>query len=243
MSIRNQLEEDLVNYIDDVLEKCNSRAAYVINFILKNGSITGDDLHAIYGHGARAVGDVRDNGIPIVTNRVKGNGNKTIAQYVFGSAKDIKKHKFGGRINFPKSLKPKLIERDGSTCKISLQDLAEEDLQVDHRVPFFISGDLKGKRNPDDFMLLSRSMQRAKSWDCEKCKNLLDNFDIEICKTCYWAYPENYSHVAMKDMRIIYVAWEDNEVTEYDRMESACKESGKTVQDYLKSIVTEKFSD
>jgi len=86
-------------------------------------------------------------------------------------------------------------------------------------------------------------MQRAKSWDCEHCKNLLDSFDVDICRTCYWAYPENYTHVAMKEMRSINITWEGKEVKEYDRMENSCREDGKTVQDYLKSIVNELFSD
>jgi hypothetical protein len=47
----------------------------------------------------------------------------------------------------------------------------------------------------------------------------------------------------MKEMRSINVTWEGAEVAEFDRMDNTCKENGKTVQDYLKSIVTKKFSD
>ena len=244
MSIRNQLEPELLEYIDQVLEVCSSRAVYVINYILDHGSISSEHIrNQGYVHGARAIGDVRDNGIPLDTNNTKSSDNRTIANYTFGSAAEIKRHKFGGRINFPKKLKGQLIARDGLVCSISQQALPEKELQIDHRVPYYISGDVQGERNPDDFMLLSKSMQRAKSWDCEHCQNLLDSFDVEVCKTCYWAYPKSYTHVAMKEMRSINVIWEGTEVAEFDRMENACKENGKTVQDYLKSIVTEKFSD
>jgi|SRR5690554_996482 len=244
MSIRSKLEPELLEYIDLVVKVCSSRAVYVINHILDNGSISSEDIrNEGYVHGARAVGDVRDNGIPLITNNIKSTDNRTIAEYTFGPAKDIKRHKFGGRVNFPKKLKGQLIDRDGLICNISQQSLPEGELTIDHRVPYYISGDIQGDRDPNDFMLLSKSMQRAKSWDCEHCQNLLDKFDIEICKTCYWAYPENYTHVAMKEMRSINVTWEGAEVAEYDKMENSCKESGETAQDYLKKIVKERFSD
>lgn len=242
MSIRNQLEPELLEYIDQVLEVCSSRAVYVINHILEHGYITSEHIrNQGYVHGARAVGDVRDNGVPLNTHNTKSSDNRTIAEYTFGSAAEIKRHKFGGRVNFPTKLKGLLIARDGLICSISQQELPENELQIDHRVPYYISGDIQGERNPDDFMLLSKSMQRAKSWDCEHCQNLLENFDVEICKTCYWAYPKSYKHVAMKEMRSINITWEGSEVAEFDRMDQACKENGKTVQDYLKSIVTENF--
>lgn len=244
MSIKNNLEPELLVYIKLVTEVCSARAVYVINYILENGSISSEDIrNKGYVHGARAVGDVRDNGIPLIKNNTKSTDNRTIAEYTFGLAKDIKKHKFGGRINFPKKLKGQLLDRDGLICSISQQPLAEGELTIDHRVPYYLSGDIQGDRNPEDFMLLSKSMQRAKSWDCEHCLNLRNEFDIEVCKTCYWAYPENYTHVAMKKMRSINITWEGVEVSEYDQMESSCKESGKTVQDYLKAIVNERFTD
>jgi len=96
---------------------------------------------------------------------------------------------------------------------------------------------------PNDFMLLSKSMQRAKSWDCEHCKNLLDHFDLGICKTCYWAYPEDYSHVAMKKIRNLNITWEGDEVCSFDNMKSSCDEEGRTIQDYIKSVVRDNFSD
>jgi hypothetical protein len=174
MTDKNQLDSELLGYINEVLEVCTSRATYVINHILEHGCINSEHIrNKGYIHGARAVGDVRDNGIPLITRKIKSSDNRSIAEYVLGSSSDIKRHKFGGRVNFPKTLKQKLIERDGLYCSISQQPLPEIELQIDHRIPYYISGDLQAVRDPNDFMLLSKSMQRTKSWDCEHCKNLL----------------------------------------------------------------------
>lgn len=242
MSIRDGLEPELLEYIDLVTEVCSSRGLYVIKHILENGSISSEDIRdAGYVHGARAIGDVRDNGIPLITSNIKSSDNKTIGNYTFGLAKDIKRHKYGGRVNFPKKLKRQLVERDGLFCRISQQPLPEEELTIDHRVPYYISGDIEGDRDPSDFMLLSKSMQRSKSWDCEHCPNLLNMFDVETCKNCYWAYPEKYTHVAMKIIRSLTVTWEGVEAVEYDRLEEVCQKKGETVQDFLKKIVKERF--
>lgn len=238
VSIREQLDPVLLDYIDQVLEVCSLRASYVINHILEHGSINSEDLrNRGYVHGARAVGDVRDNGVPLITKTTKSSDNRNIAEYAFGPPEKIKRHKFGGRINFPSTLKKQLIERDDLVCKLSQQELPREELQVDHRIPFYIAGDIKGERNPDDFMLLSRSMQRAKSWSCEHCENLLKHFDPDVCKTCYWAYPENYSHVAMKMERRINIVWQGDEVQDYERLASTAIEFDTSVQNYLKGIV------
>lgn len=242
MSIRNQLDPALVKYIDNVLEVCSSRARFVINSILENGSITSEDLRDEgYVHGARAIGDVRDNGVPLITQKTKSRDDRNIARYVFGSAADIKRHKFGGRINFPGKLKIQLLKRDGAVCSISQQELPVSELQIDHRVPFFISGDIKGERNPDNFMLLSKSMQRAKPWECEHCDNLLTHFDAAICETCYWAFPENYKHVAMRELRMVTVTWEGEEVKTFDSMDEYAQQQGKSVQDVIKELTSEKF--
>jgi hypothetical protein len=240
MSIRNQLDQALLAYIDQVLEVCGSRAAYVINFILENGSISSEDIQSKgYVHGARAIGDVRDNGIPLITGKIKSSTGRSIAKYTFGDVIDIKKHKFGGRVAFPAKLKGDLIKRDGLICHISQQELPEDELQIDHRIPYYISGDVEGERDPADFMLLSRSMQRAKSWDCEHCENLITHFDLKICKTCYWAYPENYSHVAIKESRTVNIIWQGTEVKDFDIMKGNSEKEGLSIQEYVKKVIRE----
>lgn len=236
------MEKDLENYIRDVLTVCSARAAFIINQIIEYGSIDSEKIRNTgYVHGARAVGDVRDNGIPIVTNKIKSSDNRTIAKYTFGPAADIKKHKFGGRIQFPSSLKAKLIARDGLFCAISEQPLPKNELQIDHRVPYYISGDITRERNPADFMLLSKSLQRSKSWDCEQCENLKVHFKIEICRSCYWAYPDNYTHIAMRTQRSINVTWEKDEVEEFGMLAEESSRIGSSPQELIKTIVKKRY--
>lgn len=242
MNIRDQLDPELAEYIELVLNVCSSRAAYVINHILEHGSISSEDIrNEGYVHGARAVGDVRDNGIPLVTKSTKSTDNRTIAEYFLGSAKDIKRHKFGGRIAFPASLKQQLIDRDGLICQVSKQELPESELQIDHRIPYYLSGDIKGERDPADFMLLSRSMQRAKSWDCEHCPNLFHHFQIDNCRSCYWAYPDAYTHAAMKEVRRLSITWQGDEVASFDTMKEVCQQQMVTPQSFVKGMIRKAF--
>jgi len=80
MKKRAQLDAELVEYIDKVLTVCSSRAAYVINTIFRDGFIDSETIRDEgYVHGARAIGDVRDNGVPLTTLKTKSSGGKSIA--------------------------------------------------------------------------------------------------------------------------------------------------------------------
>lgn len=68
------------------------RPRTVIQHILKNGYITSQELKDVYGynHPPRAVRDVREYGIPLVTYRVQGADGRSIAAYKFGNPDDAK---------------------------------------------------------------------------------------------------------------------------------------------------------
>ena len=65
-------------YSQSMLDKLNSvkdkRPRTVINHILRKGFITSQELKDLYGynHPPRAIRDVRERGIPIITSRVRG---------------------------------------------------------------------------------------------------------------------------------------------------------------------------
>ena len=168
----------MIDYPDEFLSLLQSvkakRPRTVIQHILKYGFITSEQLRDTYGynHPPRAIRDVREYGIPIVTYRVTGTDGKSIAAYKFGDPAEIKINlsKSTGRTVLSKALKHALIEKYGSKCFIYLETLDESVLQVDHRIPYEIGGE-NDENNIDYYMLLSPSANRAKSWTCEHCEN------------------------------------------------------------------------
>lgn len=72
----SNLPPEFIKRLNSITAK---RPATIIKHILKKGYITSEEIKNIYGynHPPRAIRDVREQGIPIVTYRVKDN-NKVI---------------------------------------------------------------------------------------------------------------------------------------------------------------------
>lgn len=115
------------------------------------------------------------------------------------------------------------------------------ELQIDHRVPYEIAGD-NGSNSDDlsEYMLLCASANRAKSWSCENCLNWKTK-DIVACKTCYWAYPESYTHIAMRDIRRLDLLWVGEEVSEYDLLIKEATRVQEDAPEYVKNVLRNHF--
>ena len=195
------------------------RPKTVIQHILEHGFVTTEELKNLgYEHAPRAARDVREQGIPLETFRVKDSNGRTIAAYRFGDPSKAENNisKTAGRTVLSKALKKALVEKYGSKCFIYLQPMDERLLQVDHRVPYEIGGEQKDK-NLDCYMLLSPSANRAKSWTCEHCPNW-QRKDVGFCLKCFWAHPEGYSHVAGQEQRQIIITFTGDEVEDYKKL-------------------------
>ena len=216
------------------------RPKVVIDHIIKHGFITTEELRETYGynHPPRAAGDVRDQGIPLETFKVKGRDGRSIGAYRFGDASKIEGGKLGGRKILPKKIKKALIAEFGARCAITREEYDESYLQLDHRIPYRVSGDT-GDNNSKaaNFMLLSGSAQRQKSWACEHCKNFIVAKSEKTCRTCYWASPDNYKHVAMRDERRVDVVFSGGEIRKYKILETRAALGGNSVQDQIKKLV------
>ncbi len=231
-------------YTKNFLELCQSvtakRPKTVIDHILKYGQITTEELKDTYGynHHPRAVRDVREHGIPLETFRVTGSDGRKIAAYRFGNQSDARFGKLSGRTALSKTIKEYLIKKYGNKCFIYLETIDENDLQIDHRIPFEVAGDgVADEKNPDDFMLLSGSANRAKSWSCEHCKNWINHKNSEICLDCYWAYPERYSHIAMRQVRRVDLLWEGDDVKQYEFLNEKAVSHDKNMPEFIKEII------
>lgn len=228
-----QLPKDFLNRLKSITAK---RPATIIAHILKHGSINSEEIKEIYGynHPPRAIRDVREQGIPIETFRVRGNDGRIIAAYRFGDPykKEDNIAKTSGRTALSKALKKALIDIYGSKCFIYQQDIDERLLQIDHRIPYEIGGD--NSKEVDAYMLLSPSANRAKSWSCEHCLNW-ERKDMDFCKHCFWAYPENYTHVAGNQERRIVISFTGNEIDDYNKLIDALGLEG--AGKYIKEII------
>jgi hypothetical protein len=184
------------------------------------------------------VRDVREHGIPLETFKVKGADGRTIAAYRFADLSKIESHKLGGRQVFSKQLSVDLYERQEGRCGICHQAYERRYLQVDHRVPYQVIGDqVADESTRSAFMLICGSCQRGKSWTCEHCKNWLEQKEPKICRSCYWADPTAYDHVAMQPQRRADIVWAGREVAEFERLRRTAKDHDRSVPDEIKFIV------
>ncbi len=231
---------------DDFLQLCRSvtakRPKAVIDHILEYGFITTEDLKETYGynHPPRAARDVREHGIPLETFRVVGSDGRKIAAYRFGDISKARFSRFSGRTGLSKQIKDALVNSYGCRCFIYLEEVDERELQIDHRVPFEVDGE--PDLEPENFMLLCGSANRAKSWACEHCQNWIEIKDKSICLSCYWAYPENYLHIEMRQVRRIDLLWEGDEVAVYEALKQRAISLGKAISSFVKEIIEQEIS-
>ncbi len=230
----SSLDDEFLAYCKSILAK---RARTVIDHILKHGIITNEDLSNTYGydHPPRAIRDVREHGIPLVTHKLSSpKTERKIGAYTFDNISQIKKGRIGGRKSFSKQFKILLIEKYSSKDAVTGEKLDSRYLQIDHRIPYEINGEAS-RVDLQDYMLLDASSQRSKSWSCEHCINFIKLHNANTCKTCFWASPEDYQHVAMKDVRRVEVVWSGSEVSEFESLNLDTKKDGVTIQKLIKS--------
>lgn len=211
-----ELPKEFLDKLSSIKAK---RPATIIQHILKHGHITTEEIKNLYGynHPPRAVRDVREQGVPLVTFRIKDTEGRSIAAYKFGDPTQASNaiSKRAGRTALSKAIKEALIEKYGSVCFVYQETLDPAILQIDHRIPYEIGGE------PGDdianYMLLSPSANRAKSWSCEHCPNW-SNKDKQFCVSCFWSHPENYTHIAGNKEKRIVLTFTGNEIEDYNQL-------------------------
>jgi len=235
----SSLDESMISLCRSVQAK---RARTVIDHILQYGVITNEELSDLYGydHPPRAIRDVRENGIPLVTHSITSpKTGRRMGAYTFDDTSKIKADRVGGRKAFSKQFKQNLIEVYGCRDTITGEFLDERYLQIDHRIPYEVAGDNAFPLSPQDFMLLDASSNRAKSWSCEHCNNFKTTHDPNICKKCFWASPENYSHIAETPSRRIELVWTGEEIADFEKITKKAQAGGMDLTKYIKKVLIE----
>lgn len=226
-------------FLERLSQVKNRRARIVIEHILREGHITTEELKELYGynHPPRAAKDVRDEGIPLRTFKVKSSDGRTIAAYEFDDPAKLIEGRIGGRRAFSKKFKNALYEAAQGKCAICNGDFTIRELQIDHRVPYEIAGEPDYlERHLDDYMLLCGSCNRTKSWSCEHCPNWTLK-QIETCKTCYWASPLSYQHIATRNIRRTELVWENDEIATLDALQNNATEARLSLSQYIKEVL------
>lgn len=233
---RDKLPLEFLELLDSVT---NKRARVVIDAILEKGFVTTEEITLKgYEHAPRAARDVRELGIPLDTFRVTNSEGKKIAAYRFGELTQIRNNILQGRKTFPKLFKEKLANNNGCVCEVDQASYELRYLQIDHRIPYEVSGDTNDLI-VEEYMLLCSSCNRAKSWSCEKCSNWLNDKDSEICQTCYWANPSEYDHIALRNVRRLDILFEGQSIDTHDELKKYAEEQGMSVQQYVLKLLDE----
>ena len=227
-------------FLDRINAVTAKRPRTVAQHILKHGQITSEELKSLYGydHPPRAVRDLREQGIPVDTGRTPSTTTgRMIAVYTFGDPSKVREGRLGGRSAWPKDFKDQLVTVYGCRCGVCATTYESRYLQIDHRVPFEVSGEPALPLLSKDFMLLCGSCNRAKSWSCEHCQNWTDDRDPATCQTCYWANPKAYVHAALRIIRRLELVWTEAEVAEYERIKQLSAQANIEMPKFVKDIL------
>lgn len=219
------------------------RGKLLVKHLLEHGSVSTEQLETLYGlmDAASAARDVKDAGVPLTTTRGKRANGRQMAIYAFGDPSLIRGDRFQGRKAFLKRFKESLATRYGTRCALCSTPYEVAHLQIDHRIPYQIAGEeADTDRSLADYMLLCRSCQRSKSWACEHCENWREGRQPDICKSCYWAFPEDYSHIALKDHRRLEIVWlDEDEVADHTELKTLANKNAVTLPHYAKAALAE----
>jgi hypothetical protein len=213
----------------------NQRARRLLQLIVEHGSVTTEELTVQYGynHPPRAKKDATDLGFPVVSKTVKSkDGTRSISEYSLDLDAAFVEGR-GGRRLITKALRTELLEAADGRCAVCGGVFADRALQVDHRVPYEIAGEIESP-TAADFQMLCGSCNRSKSWTCEKeCPNWIER-DTTVCATCLWARPDDYEHIATLERRQVTLTWDEADVKTFDRLKKRAEQDGLDLGDYLR---------
>jgi hypothetical protein len=216
----------------------NQRARRLLELIVEHGEVTTEELTKQYGynHPPRAKKDAMDLGFPILSHTVRSkDGTRSISAYSLDLSATVVDGRTGRR-PITKAFRGELLEIAEGRCAICGGTFPDRALQVDHRIPYAIAGEVDDHRVVD-FQMLCASCNRSKSWTCEReCPNWRERFPA-VCATCIWASPESYKHIATQKRRQVTLTWDGPDIANFDSIQVAAQAEGLDVATYLRRLL------
>jgi hypothetical protein len=220
--------------LEAIARVTGKRPRTVLEHILKHGFITTEELGGYgYNHPPRAARDVREAGVPLETFRVRATDGRSIGAYRLGDPDAIERNKLGGRSVLSKELGVLLYEASGGRCYGCFHPFERRYLTIDHRVPYEVAGEAASPDDVASFMLLCGTCQRKKSWSCEHCPNWVTKNPV-TCAACFWARPEEYTHVATATTRRVELVFTEAEIRRLEEIRDEAAGRGISLQAALK---------
>lgn len=223
-----------------LLENLGKRPRAVLEKILENGSVSTYELGQLgYDQPPRAAQDLKEAGVRLKASfgRHPNTGSR-MAIYSLAESEEQALEALSGRRAFPSKFRAEVTEAHSSRCNLCYSEYSAKSLSLDHRIPFIVGGE------PDtlqvaDFQTLCGSHQRKKSWECEHCPNR-EKRDLEVCRSCFWAFPEAYTHMATLPIRQLDLNFVGSSETKtFDRFRKVCLKLGTGYVETLKKLIAE----
>ncbi len=219
----------------------NQRARRLLELIVEHGEVTTEELAEQYGYHQppRAKMDAMNLGFPIVSRRVRSkDGTRSIAAYSLDLDATFVDGRTG-RKRIPKAFRDELLKLAGGRCAHCGGAFPDRALQVEHRIPHEIAGEVDQFRLAD-FQMFCGPCNRSKSWTCEReCPNWTKR-SAAVCATCMWASPEGYEHIAMRQRRQVTLTWDGADVETFDSIRAAAQAEGVDVATHLQRLLGER---
>jgi 5-methylcytosine-specific restriction endonuclease McrA len=218
----------------------NQRARRLLELIVEHGEVTTEELAEQYGynHPPRAKKDAMDLGFPVVSRTVRSkDGTRNISAYSLDLDATFVDGRTGRRL-IAKAFRDEPLKIADGRCAICGGAFPGRALQVDHRIPYEIVGEVDEPRVAH-FQMLCASCNRSKSWTCEReCPNWTER-SAAVCAICIWASPEGYEHIATRQRRQVTLTWDGAAVEIFDSFQAAAHTKGLDIAAYLQRLLNE----
>jgi hypothetical protein len=197
-------------FVHAILGPLSKRARYVRDLILRYGFTTTEQVKERYD--PMAIRDLEERGITLTRRTVRGDNKRVTTRYTFdpSSFKQWRE----SRLSLPSKFREQLLHSHDYKCSICRAIYDKKVLEADHCVPYQIVGnDLVRAEGLQALQPACPSCNTDKHKVCALCANMSEK-DVNVCRSCYWASPSSYTHIATKsERRLVLVARTPEQIT------------------------------